>query len=286
MKNPYSEIDYCELYGPTNPDCQFVHYGNIFGIFDASTLSFRTLPGFTLFQISMQEIEAFLGFYNIQKAFMLCRSVTGQTKKSNSGIFSFEPRGLIGFRGLKSDGFWDELIERARKDSVRALKKRNCGNWSIKCTRDEEDLSEFLSMYKRLNKARGIADLYHFEGDKLRRLLTSPSWHLLKVYFEDFVLGFTIVARHGENVDQVVLVYDQNVRDASRFVVYCSLEFAANNLVAGEYFMGGGITENDSLEEYKLSLGALKENATVLKYCSYDAPDFEDGLELRGVRWP
>ena len=49
--------------------------------------------------------------------------------------------------------------------------------------------------------------------------------------------------------------------------------------------MGGGITENDSLEEYKLSLGALKENATVLKY-SYDAPDFEDGLELRGVRWP
>ena len=91
MKNPYSEIDYCELYGPTNPDCQFVHYGNIFGIFDASTLSFRTLPGFTLFQISMQEIEAFLEFYNIQKAFMLCRFVTGQTKNLTVEYFRLSP---------------------------------------------------------------------------------------------------------------------------------------------------------------------------------------------------
>lgn len=286
MKNPYSEIEYCELYGPTSPGCQFVHSGSIFGILDTAKHSFRTLPGFTLFQISMQEIEAFFELHKIQKAFMLCRSVIGQTDKTNSGIFSFEPRGLIGFQGLADNNFWDELKERARKDSVRALKKRNNGNWLTKLTCNDEDLLKFTSMHKRLNKARGIGNVYHFEGNNLRNLLNQPNWHLLKVFSGDSVIGFTMVAYHKGNVDQVALAYDQNIRDASRFVVYCSLEFAANNLVAEDYFMGGGIAENDTLEEYKLSLGALKKYASVVKYCSYDAPDYRDGLQLRGVRWP
>lgn len=286
MRNPYSEIEYCELYGPTSSGCKFINSGSIFGILDTAEHSFRTLPGFTIFQISIQEIEAFFEFHKIQKAFMLCRSVIGQTDKTNSGIFSFEPRGLIGFQGLADNNFWDELKVRARKDSVRALKKRNNGHLLIEFASGDEDLSAFTSMYKRLNKARGIRDIYHFENNNLRNLLNRPNWHLLKVFLGDCVIGFTIVAYHEGNVDQVALVYDQNVRDASRFVVYCSLEFATKNLFAEDYFMGGGISENDTLEEYKLSLGAQKKYASVVKYCSYDSLDYRDGLQMWGVRWP
>ena len=286
MRNPYSEIEYCELYGPTSSVCKFVKSGSIFGILDTAEHSFRTLPGFTIFQISIQEIEAFFEFHKIQKAFMLCRSLIGQTDKTNSGIFSFEPRGLIGFQGLADNNFWDELKARARKDSVRALKKRNNGHLLIEFASDDEDLSAFTSMYKRLNKARGIRNIYHFEDNNLRNLLNRPNWHLLKVFLGDCVIGFTIVAYHEGNVDQVALVYDQNVRDASRFVVYCSLEFATKNLFAEDYFMGGGISENDTLEEYKLSLGAQKKYASVVKYCSYDSLDYCDGLQMKGVRWP
>ncbi|MDC0993589.1 hypothetical protein OAS14_04465 [Alphaproteobacteria bacterium] len=286
MKNPYSEIEYCELYGPTAPGCKFIHSKNIFGILDACKNSFRTLPGFTLFHASTREMEAFFELYKIQKAFILCRSVTGQSTKTKNGIFSFEPRGLIGFEGLTSENFWDELKKRSRRDSVRALKKWKNGKWSIKCTCDDEDLAEFASMYKRLNRARGISDLYHLEDNQLKNLLRHPNWHLLKVFSGNSVIGFTVIAQHEGNVDQVVLVYDHNERDASRFVVYGSLEFAVNDLAADDYFMGGGITENDTLENYKLSLGAQKKHASMVKYCDYNAPDYHDRLELRGVKWP
>ena len=65
MKNPYSEIEYCELYGPTNPGCKFVQSEKIFGILDTAKHSFRTLPGFTLFHISTLEIESFFEFHKM-----------------------------------------------------------------------------------------------------------------------------------------------------------------------------------------------------------------------------
>ena len=286
MRNPYSEIEYSKLYSSIISGCELVQYRNIFGVFDSVNQTFKTLPGFTLFDVNFIDVQTFFDFYGIQKAFLLCRKMQDMKLADDKGIFSFEARGLIGFEGLDDEGFWSKLQQSARKDSSRVLRKLHRSGLFAQQTNVVSDIINFVDMHNSLQIDRGFVVPQNFRVAELEALINLQNWLLLKISKDNAVLGYTILAICGDVVDQVFLVYDSAICDSSRFVIYSSLEYAINRLSAANYFMGGGIAENDNLESYKISLGAKKNTAKILKYCAFQAQGYCDGIKLAGARWP
>ena len=222
----------------------------------------------------------------MEKAFLLCREIQKIKSADENGVYSFETRGLIGFEGLNHDDFWPKLQQSARKDSSKVIRKLHRVGVFAEETTEIRDVIDFVSMHNSLQARRGFLVPHKFRIAELQALVNLQNWHLLKISKDGVVIGYTILAVCEDVTDQVFLVYNNQIRDASRFVIYGSLDYAIRGLSVSQYFMGGGIVESDNLERYKLSLGAKKNMARILKYCAFKSKDYFDGIQLEGVRWP
>ena len=284
--NPYAWSGYCEIFHSQFTDWSFQIEGELFGFFEEDQRSFVTLPGFTQYELTAGALKFFFEKKNVLKAFVLCKTFISDGTSFNGDIFCQEKRGLIGFKGLNSNNFWDDIKGRARKDSRRILLKQVNSKLNCEIVDEPSQINDFVVMYQRLHKAKGMSDVYELKEAKVLKLLRGPNWTLLKIFNEREVFGYVVLARYNDVIDQVFLAYSEAIRDASRFVIYSALDFARDHLQASEYLMGGGIKENDRLEQYKLSLGAARYEATTIKYCSVKAAGYKKNLSLMGARWP
>jgi len=120
----------------------------------------------------------------------------------------------------------------------------------------------------------------------LKDLIKNSGWKLLKVTNGEITIGFVLVSFFRETVDQFALAYNRFYKDSSRTTILACIEHLSGQNSHKFYNLGGGIQEEDSLFNYKISFGGCVKSGTVIKYCSQKHDLFRDVLDVSLENWP
>lgn len=128
-----------------------------------------------------------------------------------------------------------------------------------------ESLDRFSMAYERLANRLNFSSTYKFNHSDFTQLTLGENVYYVELVGEsDEFLSGGIFAINGNDVDYLFGVDSNIVIDATRLMLYEVAEFFAQKGFHRLY-LGGGVTENDSLAKFKKRMGTVAQKCTAIR---------------------
>ena len=108
-------------------------------------------------------------------------------------------------------------------------------------------------MYSDNARKNGYSPSYLFSNDSWYTLLKSPEFNLFLLKYKGEIVSGAVITSIDNAFDYTFMAYSPIIKDISRANLYFIYEVL--NDKARYLDLGGGITENDSLSKFKVSMG-------------------------------
>lgn len=198
----------------------------------------------------------------ITSAFLQCRQCDIKTlEKSISSLkykYLIEKKPLV-MIDIKED---KELYQNCKRDTRSRLKSILKHNLIYKIGYDPM----FFENYNFISKKNNFSNTYSYSKVELYKISESDGIYPISIYDHDGkYLGGSIIGRVNEFLcDYILSAYNTNISNAGRAVLWYTL-VASRELGFSQINLGGGVSQGDSLETYKLSFGGRLDEFKTLK---------------------
>ncbi|MEM0909986.1 MAG: hypothetical protein AAGJ37_03370 [Pseudomonadota bacterium] len=152
----------------------------------------------------------------------------------------------------------DELKSRMKRDSrSRVNKLKGCmDTFTIDTDKSKQNIQSFTDLYKHTASKNSFSHAYCFEYEDWDTLLQNPLWYLVTLHKDNVMVGGAVLASVPDGFDYAFMAYDDASPDLSRLLILVSYEFASSlHDDEGYFYLGGGISEEDALARFKISMG-------------------------------
>ncbi|MEK9669509.1 MAG: hypothetical protein VW421_00745 [Gammaproteobacteria bacterium] len=144
-------------------------------------------------------------------------------------------------------------------------------------------------LYMMKAKQLSFASRYRFTFEQWQHLLADDCWASCLVMLGGFLIGFAVIGRAGDDYDYTFAVAESyNHCDLSRVLLLSTFDQLSGPGVRAELCIGGGISEGDSLEQFKKRMGTKEKHYCNIKYVIPSI--YEKTLsivgDLKRNRWP
>tara|TARA_B100000519_G_C14220194_1_gene427136 strand:+ start:144 stop:1094 length:951 start_codon:yes stop_codon:yes gene_type:complete len=149
----------------------------------------------------------------------------------------------------------DDIILKMKRDSRTRIRKllKNKDEFSVSIADSKYEINIFLNLYLNNAKKNGYSKLYLFSNDSWYKLLESDDFNLFLLKYKGEIVSGTVISTIYDAFDYTFMAYSSIIKDISRANLYFIYKMLNDK---GAYLdLGGGITENDSLSKFKLSMG-------------------------------
>ncbi len=185
----------------------------------------------------------------------------------------------------------DSLLTRMKRDSKSRIKKilKQYSNFSLTTTKSPEDLQFFSSLYSKCANRLSFSAQYRFELTNWLSLIEEHNWNLFILNFDDNPVAGCVTAKVNDGVDYTFMAYQSSELDFSRaMILFLYLHLSERE--SGFLSLGGGISENDALSKFKLSMGGEPQYFRRLKFANRKALNTgvseKNVQEAMRLRWP
>ena len=190
----------------------------------------------------------------------------------------------------------DDWYSRMKRDSRSRFKKlaEYCDVSHITIERvsfgesiDGELATQLSSKYHLTASERNFSSSYRFSAEQFLSLLNDPSWALIVVHANNDVIGFCIIGETEVDWDYTFAVSRPFHFDVSRLLIKKAFEFAKEN--NKNLCLGGGISENDQLSDFKSRMGTEAVRLANFKIISDKLLSFighSRFISYKTRRWP
>lgn len=149
----------------------------------------------------------------------------------------------------------NDITMKMKRDSRLRVRKllRNKNEFSLIKADSEYEINAFAKLYSDNARDNRYSKFYSFAIDSWRRLLKSDDFNLFLLRYKGKIVSGAIITTIDNAYDYTFMAYSNIINDISRanlYFIYKMLKDKGTHLD-----LGGGISENDSLAQFKLSMG-------------------------------
>ena len=165
-----------------------------------------------------------------------------------------------------------DYIKKMKPDARQRIKKllKNFGSDTELCkTNSAKDIQTFASIYEDTAERVNFSLAYRFDKKDWEVLLSDEAWSLYLLKFKNEVISGCIVSRQrNNNYDFTFMAHKKDFNDAPRLLIFYLRNYLSGVFKDGFLDLGGGISENDSLANFKNRLGSDKVGFERIRFIS------------------
>ncbi|MBX2833451.1 MAG: hypothetical protein KTR28_00610 [Micavibrio sp.] len=159
-----------------------------------------------------------------------------------------EPRTLVQIDLTHAE---DYMLAACRKDTRYRIKQSKKMDTSFRV----EYNAQFWELYNHIAERNSFSNTYKYSTKDISQLISSSAIKAISVYHgQEYIGGSIIGAVNKERCDYILSAYTLNAPNAGRSVLWQSL-LAAKSLGFENINLGGGVYEEDTLFDFKMSFG-------------------------------
>lgn len=191
----------------------------------------------------------------------------------------------------------DNLLDSMRKDSkqrsTRILRSRDSYEFIPSCALDESSRNKYIKdlsrVYNQLSTLKKFSAQYQFSHNDWFALFSSSLWsfHVL-IYKSTGARSFAVIGETLIGHEYAFAMSEPSKADLSRAMILFSYLYLSqhNNKKLSYLNLGGGIHEDDSLADFKQSMGATRMNLARIKYSKPYITEYLGSLDHLHNYWP
>lgn len=178
---------------------------------------------------------------------------------------------------LSKEQLWSSLQKGHKYEINRSYKDSN-----FKIIKDKEVLfPKFIELYNETMHRVNATDVYFFKEDFLRAISFSDKGILIGAEYSGNIVAVVLFLFNGKIGEYFLSSADENYRIYSRVLIWEGI-LALKEKGVEILNMGGGVTENDSLDDFKRRFGG-KSNSIFVRKDIFDEVKFNNLCELNSV---
>ncbi len=186
-----------------------------------------------------------------------------------------------------SKGYF-ETLKRDSKQRYKQIYKMNHKYNLIENSNCNKSIELFAELYTYNSMVNNFPKTYIFNNESWIKLLSSDSWKLYSLFYENKLVAACVLAQVDNSYDYSFMAFNTDHKDASRALIFF-LRNHFNEIGASKYlYLGGGISETDSLADFKKSVGGKAVPFTRIKFMNKKIfnIEWEVAEKLLKGRWP
>ncbi len=148
----------------------------------------------------------------------------------------------------------NEMLQSCRKDTRARLRQVEREGFYAK----QEHHPEFQNMYSAMAKRNNFSPIYEYTASDIEAIIQSSGIRSVSLYDKnDQYCGGSILGNvDGMECDYILSTYAPQITNSGRAVLWHSLN-AAKTLGFHHINLGGGVSEQDDLYDFKMSFGGI-----------------------------
>ena len=184
----------------------------------------------------------------------------------------------------------DELVRSMKRDSRSRVRKTlaKLDRFQLSLADNEDAIRTFSDLYSTTAARLNFSPAYRFSLEQWRALLLNDRWRLYILSLDGSEVAGSVVCQLDEGFDYTFTAYNPDYPEASRAII--ALLFLQLSSESSSFLdLGGGITENDALASFKLSMGGIPcafERARFVRSDLVSHLDANTRKSLLKGRWP
>ena len=190
---------------------------------------------------------------------------------------------------IKKDS--QSYMKTLKKDSKQRYKKIYKENHKYKLIETSEcntSVELFAELYNENSVINEFPKSYVFNKEMWKKLFISDLWKLYSLYYENKLIAACVLSQVENSYDYSFMAYNKDHKDASRALIFLLRDHLNSKGDIKYLYLGGGISETDSLANFKKSVGGEAIPFSRIKFLNKKIFNIECEIakKLLKGRWP
>lgn len=149
----------------------------------------------------------------------------------------------------------DQLLQNFSHGHQYDLKQWLNKRVQITLSKNKELTTSFVNLYEQLLRRKGAASVYNFGATSWERIFAEEASVLICVQHNGQIEAAAVFILYGDMADYFMVATTENGRVHAKGIIWEAIKMCKAKQIAWLH-LGGGIKENDSLEQFKARFGA------------------------------